>query len=176
MSGPFDDRFRLALPSVGGDANLRELDRWGNTLPLDLPHVLRIGVIPSTGRSTTSTSYVDWPVTDVASASFVKRHGALTKLEFLFLCTAYCNTGTPVATFGVKLTRAGTSTDYDLTKYAFNAAADHRTIVGATTVKLLPAGLYTVTLRAKINTNTLQVDGNDYQQLIVSEVMDLPEQ
>lgn len=123
--------------------------------------------IPSTTRSTTSTSAVNWPVTDILERS-VTKNGASGDSSLLVMVFGSCyhDTSGGIIIFGVR----ANSTDYLNNVFYFNDASKHHSMMGYERITGLAAGTYTVTCRAYTNTGTLSIDNNDRWQLIVREV------
>lgn len=134
------------------------------------------GAFPGAARTTTSTSYTDWPSGgDVLTLNFTKRLDATySDLIVEFRGSAYSSTvGGPVD-WAVQVN----GTDYFIARHFFNASvsagnAAHLHVGGQTgRITGLAPGVYTVKLRVKVPAGpfTLNVDTNDTNFLNVREI------
>lgn len=129
------------------------LTRTGQTVP---PNDVSASAIVTGTRTTTSSTYVDWPASEVLSFSFTKRRSD-TRLIVEFSGTAYINslTSAPNTQWAVRIN----GTDYEVARYVWDQALAHKVISGITApITSIPAGTYTITLRAKTSAQTLTVD------------------
>lgn len=123
-------------------------------------------VTPSTTRSTSSGTAVDWPVTDTLSLTITKEGGTTSDLVVQLFGSAYHTGGVASMTFGVRVN----STDYMNGYFYFNAANTHQSVVGYERITGLAAGSWTVTMRAYTSSASLTVNTDDRWQMIVREV------
>lgn len=175
-----DNRYRLELPTFlpttpdEHQANLREIERWGNTLPLDIPNI-RVNRLALTGiRSTSSATNVDWPAGEVCSIEFRKLYGVQTKIIIDAMGSAYGSAIGASYIMAVKDTYEGASTDTDIFVSYFNIASTHGHGGSSIDLGAVGVGVHTFTLRLRASGGTIQCDTNDNWMLKVSEVPNTP--
>lgn len=149
------------------DRNFAEAERWTQTTDA-FPNKRVATVLPAADRTTTSTSYVSWPVTDTLTATFTKR---LDKTRLIVtLETSHFVTGAANdVDFGIAMDGGSTT---DLLRTYMNALSDHRTVVGSIEIVGVAAGEHTFVLKAKVGTasTTLHADTNDQVSFVIEEV------
>lgn len=123
--------------------------------------------VPTGARSTSSTTYIDWPDTEVLSVSFTKLY-ADTDVIVEVAGSFYTGAGTPTVTFGAQIN----GTDYDAFRMAVNESLSHKPYTAITAqITGLAAGTYTVKLRAKTSANSISADTGDFNSMRVTEVL-----
>lgn len=157
------------LPLFGGDptldthaANKSWTDNWA-------PRNEKCTVIQnSTGGSSASTSYVDWPMDQDLIVQYTKRYD--TSLIYVeYRGSNYITAGAG----GVQFSFANELFIGGITKQFFNVAGVHHgTMGGAFLWTTFPAGTYNMKLAMKVISGgiTLQSDINDWHALRVVEV------
>lgn len=123
--------------------------------------------VPTTNRSTSSGTAVDWPVIDTNAVFFTKVGGSgVTDLFVEIIGSAYHNTVGGAIAYGVSCN----GTDYMNGFFYFNAASTHAMMMGYELITFLAAGSYNIMTRAYTNTGTVTTDGQDRWSLIIREV------
>lgn len=147
------------------DRNFSEIERWLASTAA-FPNKRVYTVHPTAVRSTSSTTYVDWPVGQVLSATFSKRL-ASTRLVITLLGAAYLTGATGDVDYAVRINGGA---DTVIREGAINTLSAHQDQTGAIEVTGLAAGNHTIVLRARVSAGTLNVDTNDMIRLIIEEV------
>lgn len=129
-----------------------DLSGWYAIHPLVPQTVAGVGT-PSTLRSTSSTSYVDWPVTDTCSATITK-YRADTKLVIHANGSGYISAGAASVSLAVQVN----GVDYPVAEHYIGSLNLNIGWSGVTSVSGLAAGSYTVKVRAKVSANTFNTD------------------
>lgn len=149
------------------DRNFSEIERWLASTSA-YPNKRVYTIHPSVNRSTSSTTYVNWPVGEVLSASFTKRL-ASTRLVITLLTSARMTGAAAETDYAVSI---NSGTDTPIREGVISTINTHYEQVGAIEVTGLAAGAHTIVLRAKISdpAGTLNVDNNNQVRLVIEEV------
>lgn len=131
--------------------------------PLSWKRVAR--VVPTGGRSTTSTTYVTIPTDTVVLSSLVKKRSD-SNIVISVGGSCFCTVGGGVLSFGVNFN----STDYDVYQQFINTTNAYFPFSSSREVSGIAAGTYTFTLKVKISAGTWNIDTNGLLNLIVEEV------
>lgn len=161
------DQAAIGTDAVGSDelavAAVAALDLLGSNL-FNL-NVTR--AVPGATRTTTSATYVNWPVTDNLSISYTKAIAA-SRLLVAFVGTGYGTTANALAQFAIQVDAGA---DTEISRYFFSALNDHRTFGGLLSITGIGAGARTIRLRAHTDgAMGLNADGSDFNVLAVLEL------
>lgn len=122
-------------------------------------------VQPTASRTTSSTSFVDWPAGEVLSANFEKL-SADTRLLISVVCGGWANGAAEVVFIGVNVD----GTDHTIRKGVYQNAI-HTDLVGEIEVTGIAAGIIPLTLRMRGSLgNQIVCDTNDQVYMVVEEV------
>jgi hypothetical protein len=128
---------------------------------------------PTATRSTSSTSFVDWPVAEVfVTPNFIKRRTP-TRLVITLLGSGFLSTppGGGALEFAVRVDGAGV--DHILKPTFVNGLLEHEDITGAAEISGVNAGTHNFTLRARVlnAATTMHADAQDSFRLLVEEAL-----
>lgn len=126
---------------------------------------------PSADRTTTSTTFVDWPAGDVFKTPNYTKRRLPTRLIVTMFGSCYITGAAGGLEFAVRVDGAGT--DHVLKPSFINGLSEHEDVAGAVEIAGVAAGTHTFTLRARVlsATTTLHCDTNDSLRLIIEEVL-----
>lgn len=150
-----------------GETSVRvdTLEAW-NVSTSAFPNKRAYTVVPSATRTTTSATYVAWPVGETLVASFTKRL-ASTRL-LVTLQTAQAVSASAAVDYAISVDGAA---DIQIKNGFVNTATAHHDAVGSVEVSGLAAGARSIALKARVGGGvTLTADVNDQVQLVVEEV------
>ena len=138
---------------------------WRRLMP-PIPHTSASGLLtPTTARTTTSTSYVNFPTTDILKIDSFVKHRSDSQLLISINGSIFTSIST-TCTFGVLVN----SIDYDVGLISVTATSSQTPYSVSNLVNVPTAGTYTIQARLKVAGGTWTANEFSKHSLVATEV------